>query len=95
MSMSSAMSAAVPAEEIVLIETKLEKAERIRLESRKEAMRTKTNETSQALKEGKKLIKKDIYGDVFIKQPHRAGRIFKSGNSPLPIKSINKKLETK
>ena len=32
MSMSSAMSAAVPAEEIVLIETKLEKAERIRLE---------------------------------------------------------------
>lgn len=64
-------------------ETKQEKAERIKAESRKEAKRTKMAETAHAISEGMKLIKKDKYADVFEKEPHRAGRMFKSGNSPL------------
>lgn len=40
----------------------------------------------QALTEAHKLIKRDKYADIFDKEPNRAGRVFKSGNSPLPYK---------
>ena len=80
---ASIATAIAEPEEPIRKETKLEKAERIRMESRKEAIRTKNNETNQAINEGKKLIRKDKFEDVFNKEPHRAGRVFKSGNSPL------------
>ena len=70
-------------EPLVKKETKQEKAERIKAQSRKEAKQTKANETKQAVSEGMKLIKQDKYADVFDKEPHKAGRVFKSGNSPL------------
>lgn len=66
-----------------VVETKLEKAERIRKESKAEAIRTKKNETNQAMQETKNLQKKDKFADVFDKSPYKAGRVFKSGNSPL------------
>ena len=64
-------------------ETKIEKAERLLAESRKEAKRTKRNEMAQAMEEGQNLIYKDKFSDCYDKQPHRAGRVFKSGLSPL------------
>jgi len=69
------------ASEVAPQETKLQKAERIRQQSRKEAVRTKKSEISQALAEGHKLIKTDKFKDVFNKNPHKAGRVFKAGNS--------------
>lgn len=55
--------------------------------SLKQAIRTAKNESTQAIQEGAKLVRKDKFSDAFDKEPHRAGRVFKSGNSPLPRKS--------
>jgi hypothetical protein len=76
---------ATPAESLNMTpkETKAQRAERVKAESRKQALKTKNNETQQAIAEGMRLIKKDIFQDVFDKEPHVAGRIFREGNSPL------------
>jgi len=53
-------------------------------------VRTSKYETKDALKQADRLVRKDKFSDVFDKEPHHAGRVFKSGNSPLPIKKLNK-----
>lgn len=56
------------------------------IKSRQEALRSRAEEQRFAQKHAQKLIKTDKFSDVFDKEPHKAGRVFRSGLSPLPNK---------
>lgn len=84
------MSVQTPNTDLNKVETKAEKQARLEAQSRREAVRTAKKETQLAAQEADRLVRRDKFSDVFEKEPHRAGRVFKSGNSPLPIKKLNK-----
>ena len=67
---------------------KMERERKSREASRREGLRSRAEEQRFAIDQSQKLYKKDKFSDAFDKTPHKAGRIFKSGNSPLPIKKL-------
>lgn len=68
---------------------KQERERQQQIASRKEALRSRAEEQRFAQEQAMSLQKVDKYQNVFDKEPHRAGRVFKAGNSPLKKTSIS------